>query len=427
MKHKNKLKVFALAILMSVSSVAKAELVSVFDAINFKPAVDSSKFITLYDAELRPAGEWNTGFYIDWAHHPLELGTTGGTRSAGVLDDTVFIDIGGSYSFTNWFTVGARVPVGYYNYLGLTSTVARSLDESSFYLGDVALDFKFRLLKSQYVKLAVIPFVAFPTGKSTTFLGQGTVTGGGKIALDFDPHEKVKIGLNVGYRVKDEVIIRGADINDSLSAGLGVSWRVHDKISLIAEGQVEGVVKNLYSSEVQTPAEVGGAVRIHATPNLDVTVGGGAGLTLGVGTPDFRTFLGLNYTHHNSEEAPPPPVKKEIKKIVIDKVIYFNFDKSDIKKESMAILDDVASVLKSNPQIKKIRVESHTDAIGSEAYNQKLSQRRANSTVAYLVSKGVDTSRLEAVGYGKTRPIADNKTEAGRAQNRRSEFNVVEQ
>jgi outer membrane protein OmpA-like peptidoglycan-associated protein len=128
--------------------------------------------------------------------------------------------------------------------------------------------------------------------------------------------------------------------------------------------------------------------------------------------------------YHVGEEAPKPSVKA--KKITIDQKIHFDFDKATIKKESYGILDDVASVLKSNPQIKKVRVEGHTDSIGSDTYNQKLSEKRANAVKDYLVGKGIEASRLEAVGYGESRPIADNKTAAGRAQNRRTEFNVVE-
>ncbi len=115
------------------------------------------------------------------------------------------------------------------------------------------------------------------------------------------------------------------------------------------------------------------------------------------------------------------------KKIVIDKMIHFAFNKYNIKPDSYGILDDVASIIKANPQIKRIKVEGHTDWIGSESYNMKLSERRANSVREYLVKKGVDASKLESVGYGKTRPIASNKTAAGRAQNRRVEFNVVDQ
>jgi outer membrane protein OmpA-like peptidoglycan-associated protein len=125
-------------------------------------------------------------------------------------------------------------------------------------------------------------------------------------------------------------------------------------------------------------------------------------------------------------EAPPPP-RVEAKKIVIDQMVHFDFNKYNIKSDSYAILDDVANVLQKNPHVKKVRVEGHTDGIGSDSYNQKLSQRRAESVVDYLVKKGVSPSRLEAVGYGKTRPIATNKTAAGRAQNRRVEFNVTEQ
>lgn len=119
--------------------------------------------------------------------------------------------------------------------------------------------------------------------------------------------------------------------------------------------------------------------------------------------------------------------KVQAKKIVIDKMIHFAFNKYNIKPDSYSILDDVASIIKANPQIKRIKVEGHTDWIGSEAYNMKLSQRRADSVVQYLTNKGIPASKLEAVGYGKTRPIATNKTAAGRAQNRRVEFNVVDQ
>ncbi|MFO1519571.1 MAG: OmpA family protein [bacterium] len=130
--------------------------------------------------------------------------------------------------------------------------------------------------------------------------------------------------------------------------------------------------------------------------------------------------------YHVGEEA-PRPVKVEAKKIVIDQMVHFDFNKYNIKKDSYQILDDVASILQKNPQIKRVKVEGNTDSIGSDAYNQKLSQRRAEAVVDYLVNKGISRARLEPVGYGKSRPIATNKTAAGRAQNRRTEFNVVEQ
>ncbi len=414
---------------LSPSQKANANLITTFDVLNFKPAVDSTRFITLYDADTHKKGEWNIGFYIDYARHPLELGAPVGTRRVGVVDNELVFDLIGSYGFTDWFTAGVRVPVVPWNdYQGLTTTGNRTRVAAGnvFSMGDIGVDLKFRLLDTKYVGLAIIPFINAPTGKSTVFAGDGWVTGGGKFALDFDPHERVKLGLNAGFKAKNNVTIRGARIDDMITLGGAINVKAHRILDLIAEGHVETVAQDFFKSKVQSPTEVTGALRFHATNDLDITAGGGAGLTIGVGSPDFRAFLGLNYTHHQGEAPAPKPVI-QAKKITIDQMVHFDFDKYNIKKDSYGILSDVASILKSNPQIKKIRIEGHTDAIGTDAYNMKLSQRRANSVREYLIKQGVSADRLEAVGYGKSRPIAPNNTAAGRAKNRRVEFNVIEQ
>jgi outer membrane protein OmpA-like peptidoglycan-associated protein len=98
-----------------------------------------------------------------------------------------------------------------------------------------------------------------------------------------------------------------------------------------------------------------------------------------------------------------------------------------IGTDSFAIIAEVASAMRDNPQIKKIRVEGHTDSVGNDAANLKLSQERAGSVMAAMIKEGVDPARMEAVGYGETKPIASNSTKNGRAENRRTEFNIVEQ
>jgi OmpA-OmpF porin, OOP family len=95
--------------------------------------------------------------------------------------------------------------------------------------------------------------------------------------------------------------------------------------------------------------------------------------------------------------------------------------------ESQQILSEVAQALKDNQQIKKIRIEGHTDSVGNDATNLKLSDARANSVMSALIKLNVDPSRMEAVGYGETKPIASNSTSAGKAENRRTEFNIVDQ
>lgn len=104
--------------------------------------------------------------------------------------------------------------------------------------------------------------------------------------------------------------------------------------------------------------------------------------------------------------------------------INFDFNKSTIKPESIPILYNAAEILLRNPDI-KIEIQGHTDNIGSENYNQKLSLRRAESVRNFLIAKGIADNRLTTVGYGKSKPIMDNKTEQGRGLNRRIEFKVI--
>jgi outer membrane protein OmpA-like peptidoglycan-associated protein len=102
--------------------------------------------------------------------------------------------------------------------------------------------------------------------------------------------------------------------------------------------------------------------------------------------------------------------------------VYFDIDKADVKPESTPTLDQVASVLKIDRSL-KLEISGHTDSTGSPAHNLQLSEARAQSVVAMLVSKyGIDPTRLLAKGYGDTRPLASNATEDGRAKNRRVEL-----
>jgi outer membrane protein OmpA-like peptidoglycan-associated protein len=105
--------------------------------------------------------------------------------------------------------------------------------------------------------------------------------------------------------------------------------------------------------------------------------------------------------------------------------INFETAKAVIKPESYHIVDEVSAQLRAHPEVLKLRIEGHTDSVGSDAYNLKLSQDRA--VKAYIVAKKVEAGRLIAVGYGESKPIASNKTPFGRAQNRRVQFVILEQ
>ena len=122
--------------------------------------------------------------------------------------------------------------------------------------------------------------------------------------------------------------------------------------------------------------------------------------------------------------APVAPPAAVASKVTFAADAFFDFDKAVLKPEGKAKLDDLASKVQGI-NLEVIVAVGHTDSVGSDAYNQKLSERRAQAVKAYLESKGIDKSRVYTEGKGEAQPVADNKTKAGRAQNRRVEIEVV--
>lgn len=114
------------------------------------------------------------------------------------------------------------------------------------------------------------------------------------------------------------------------------------------------------------------------------------------------------------------PAPAAAKKLVLEGV-NFDHDKATLREDSYPILDQAAASLKEWGDV-KVEVAGHTDSKGKDKYNLKLSQRRAEAVRSYLISKGIAADRLTAKGYGESKPVADNKTEAGRYKNRRVEL-----
>jgi OOP family OmpA-OmpF porin len=120
-------------------------------------------------------------------------------------------------------------------------------------------------------------------------------------------------------------------------------------------------------------------------------------------------------------EAKPKPVAE---KVTFAADVLFDFDKSVVKPEGKSKLDDLSGKMRG-VNLEVVIAIGHADSIGSDAYNQKLSVRRAESVKAYLVSKGIEANRIYTEGKGEKQPVADNKTREGRAKNRRVEIEVI--
>lgn len=178
---------------------------------------------------------------------------------------------------------------------------------------------------------------------------------------------------------------------------------------------------------------------------------------------DLIYTIGFNFDFGGKPPPPPPPVEKaappppppnpdldgdgvlnphdkcpntrkgavvdldgcEVEAVIELDGVHFDFDKATLKPEAKAILDEAAALLNKHERV-VVEVAGHTDSMGSETYNQGLSERRANAVRDYLTGKGVQAQRLSARGYGESMPVASNDTKAGRAENRRVELIVLD-
>jgi OOP family OmpA-OmpF porin len=122
---------------------------------------------------------------------------------------------------------------------------------------------------------------------------------------------------------------------------------------------------------------------------------------------------------------PAPKIEVTDEQIKLKEKVEFETDSAVIADSSKGLLDEVVQVMRDHPEIERVRVAGHTDGQGSRAHNKKLSDARASAVKQYLIDHGIAADRLSSKGYGQDQPIATNKTDAGRAENRRVEIHIL--
>lgn len=157
-------------------------------------------------------------------------------------------------------------------------------------------------------------------------------------------------------------------------------------------------------------------------------------LATGCGPIAFADDTSIVVTGNPPPPPPPPPIKKKVSRVMvtadaieITEKIQFAYNDAEILEASFGLLEEIKTVILDHPEIKKISIEGHTDSDGSDDYNQSLSERRAASVMQYLTDNGVAASRMESVGFGESKPLVEETSDADKEKNRRVEFRITEQ
>lgn len=270
---------------------------SSYDIITFRPPAVGSSYFGLFGS--RPLGHMQYSFGLDtsYSYKPLDYVDVRGNKS-DVIRQLVTVQAGGGLGLWNRFDFGVSFPAGYES----ITPIGQTKKQSRFRTGDAELEMRVGLLNvDRYpMGLSLVPFITFPTGSTSSYLGDGIVTGGALVAVEGELLEK-KLGLllNLGYRFRSKTVKDDVNVDDQFLYGLGVHYRIIPQIDLIAEAQGAATATNLFKQTRQTPVIARGGFRYIPKPKvvpISAYAGGGGGVIAGLGSPKAQVIAGGRYT-----------------------------------------------------------------------------------------------------------------------------------
>lgn len=403
---------------------------------HFRPNFDQQGLINLYDSRALPLHNLRFGFNISYSHQPMEIGVIGtGRRVDPLVDYQVGMTLNAAYGLTEHITVALWVP--FFPIIN-SRPIGGNRSRTKVAFGDIGMGAKLHLMTWDSthleVGLAVVPFLNFPSGSTSNFTGDKTVTGGLRTVLDF-VFSANKVITNFGFRLREKEDLLNLSVGQELLFGVGYTRPLSEGFDLHALTEFSGSValNGAFTRINRAPIEwLFGLKKGFWEQKAHLTLGGSVGLTTGYGVPDFRIFSMMDFTplyYPKVRDLPPPPepelAQVRGEQIVILQPIHFDTAQATIRSVSLPVIESVARLLKSRTEIKHVVVKGHTDSRGSDAYNLDLSQRRADAVRSALIERGIAANRLSAEGWGEKQPIADEYSQEGMAQNRRVEFHIT--
>ena len=419
------------------------------DTQNFNPTASGMDFVTVSSSRTLGTGNFSLGLFLDYAVNTLPYFSD----SSGSSND-------GNKGYNDGITSGSlQASVGVLSFwdlgISLPGVISQSVNNKGDYHGqfatmgvtDIRASSKFNLWHDSTSGFALLVSGNFNQIAHNPYSGLGA---GPIIDTELIADTRVSnftFSANAGYRfrkdgspyvtnsgnkpinpVKDEIIGSGA-----------VQYQVPDtKLQLIFEayGSKPGNDFSSLSARSANILEGTAGLRYYYTESIALHIGAGSELIHSMSSPDFRVYSGVTWTPKEEAKAPkqtpppspPPPVAEERvpDKIYVIRDILFKFNSSGINQDiAHKSLNSIGESLIASDKLDKLVIEGHTCSIGSESYNEILSRRRAAAIKDWLIKQyHIPASKIIVMGFGKSRPLATNKTPQGRKLNRRVEFKI---
>lgn len=418
------------------------------DAQNFNPTTNGLDFVTVHSSETLKPGIFNLGLFLNYAVNSLPYQEANAGQSRADFNDSL---LGADFS------LGVGILENWDAGISFPQILSQSVDASSGARGqfaangltEVRLNTKYRLWGDDSGGVAVIASANFNQTADNPFTGRNSgPTFNFEAAADHTFGE-FTVGGNLGYRFRDSgTPISGIGIQpfqDQIIASVAGNYLLEKYDSkIIGEifGSVPAESSDFDTDRKQRSLEALLGLKHDVNPNLAAHAGFGTELLHGNASPDWRVYVGLNYTfgpifsrapavrqsepYSFAEDDPFSRAPRDPVETFIARDVLFKFDSDEIEDSSRATLDKLAVYLMKPPAFRRMDIAGHSDSIGSAVYNLDLSQRRARRVKRYLVEQhNIPADRIYPFGFGEEVPIADNGNFQGRALNRRVEFKIM--
>ncbi len=422
---------------------AKANVVGT-DAQNFNPITSGLDFVTVQSSETLNPGIVNVGLFLNYAVNSLPyFDQTGGSR-------LIFADSLTSFDFNAGFGLMKDWDIGF----SLPQVLRQSVDDGTGSRGEFAstgitearLNTKYRFTGDADGGFATVISTNFNMISNNPYAGRN---GGPTVNIELVGDTTINrfaVGGNVGYRIRS----KGSKIPGSIADPLGNQFIASAAVSyhfpeystkLISEifGALPAEKTNSFGDRSLTSFEWLAGIKYDVSTNLALHAGGGTEIVQGVASPDWRLYAGLNYAFgpmfSESPRNPDKPQESHYLEVVPvagqasvrerfrTQSILFAFDSDRMIGAYDEVLRELADSLSTG--FKKLKIEGHTDSVGASSYNESLSLRRANAIRRRLIEKFAQSAvKIQAIGFGESRPIQSNANYQGRQANRRVEFEI---
>lgn len=408
------------------------------DIQNFNPTTSGLDFVTVQSSETLSPGIANFGVYLNYSRNTLAYTRSVNNQVTGRKpgDNILGMDLNLGLGLTDNWDFGVSLPAVLSQELSETTGVARY---GSRGLTEIRVNTKYRFFGDSSQGLAAVISINHSVISNNPFAGKDAgPTINYELVADTTIAQKFGVALNLGFRQRSP----GTAIVEFPYEPLDNQWLFSAAGNYLVKSIDTKFIAEIFASEPvkkvtyadsrsQTIVESLIGAKHDYSSSLALHAGFGTQLQRSVASPEWRVYVGLNYTMGPFWKKKEPIVEniptvqpRVAKQMRVRGEVMFEFNSAEIRAEAFEPLRQIAEDLLQKG-FQHLTIEGHTDSVGNDEYNRQLSQQRADSVKLYLVNNfKIESAKITAIGKGEAEPIADNGNYQGRRENRRVEFEI---